>query len=103
MGGRVRRLVAMVVAALVVGALPAPAEAAHARSCGTIHNVVGKRDFKVFATQVPCRKAKSWARTYLRKRRSPRGFRCSRLRQPGVKAVLYCRGKGQRAFYAERR
>lgn len=103
MGGGVRWLIAVAVAALAVGVVPTAAEAAHARSCGTIYNVIGKRDFKVFATKVPCRKAKSWARTYLRKRRAPGGFRCSRLRQPGVKAVFYCRGTRQRAFYAERR
>ncbi|MEX2194657.1 MAG: hypothetical protein WD844_05165 [Thermoleophilaceae bacterium] len=98
-----RCLLAAALAAVVFAALPAAAEAAHARSCGSIYNVVGKRDYKVFSTGVACRSAKRWSRTYLRRRRSPRGYRCSRIRQRGVKAVFFCRGTRSRSFYAERR
>lgn len=89
--------------ALALGALPAPADAAHARRCGSIYNVVGERDYRVFATGVACRTAKRWSATYLKRRRSPVGFRCSRVRQRGVKQVFFCRGTRNRSFYAERR
>ena len=104
--GRSLAATALAVATIAVAALsavPPAVEAAHARRCGTIYNVVGSRDFRVFATGVTCRAAKSGSRAWLQRRRAPRGFRCSNLRQPGVKAVFFCRGSGGRSFYAERR
>ena len=84
-----------VVAALLAGALlVAPASAVVIpRTCGTVtHN--GKR-YIIRSHQLTCSKAKPWATRYLRTRRAPSGFRCTRYDPRETKIRFTCRRRDQ--------
>ena len=91
---------AAVIAACAVGGAPV-AEAGHpAKRCGA--TTAGGKRVKVFAVNVSCDFATTWTKRFLGQRRSPRGYRCTRVRQTGVKLVMTCKRSSSRYFYAER-
>ena len=97
-----RPLVTLLCAAVASGAAAAPAAASdNPRSCGTLYNVVGSRDYKVMASaSVSCRFAKPALKRYIQRRRQPSGWSCSR---PGGGISHFCRRSGGKRMYTLRR
>ena len=95
-----RTLVALTLALAVTAAGPAASAQAVVppSDCGTIR-VKAKR-YNVKADQLRCTTAKRWTRTYLEKRRKPRGYTCRRYKN--TKLVFRC-NRGVRSFFAIRR
>ncbi|HYF25508.1 MAG TPA: hypothetical protein VD931_07190 [Baekduia sp.] len=94
----VRRTTALLAVAAGLGlAAPAPA-VVPPRDCGSL-TVKGKR-YNVKADQLRCADAKAWTRTYLERRRAPRGYRCRRYTD--TKLTFRCH-RGVRTFFAIRR
>jgi hypothetical protein len=94
-----RRAIAILLAASLLPVLTAaPAQAAHARNCGVIENVKGKRDYRVRASGVRCKFARKWSRRHIRSGARPGGWTCS---GPTGNITFYCR-KGSAYYYAQR-
>jgi hypothetical protein len=94
----VRRAVVIVVVSLVVALPAAPTQASHARNCGVIENVKGKRDYRVRAGGVRCKFARGWSKAYIRRGARPGGWSCS---GPTGNITFYCRN-GSDFYYAQR-
>ncbi len=86
--------------ALAAGLSPSPAWApVPPQDCGMV-DVRGKR-FNVKADQIRCRTARRYARSYLKRSRTPSGYRC---RDYGRETQIEFRcSKGARVLFAIRR
>jgi hypothetical protein len=89
---------ALAIAVLLVTAAPSPAPVAP-RNCGML-TVKGQR-YQVKADQIPCRRAKRWARGYLARHSHPSGYRCRSF--DSSTALEFRCTKGVRVFFAIRR
>lgn len=85
-------------ALLLVTAAPSPAPVAP-RDCHYI--TVKDKRYKIKADQIRCKRARTWARRYLRTHVKPSGYQC---RDFGSETKLKFRcSKGIRVFFAIRR
>ena len=100
---RFRALSVSVLATSLLGTavLVAPASAVVVpRTCGTVTHD-GKR-YIIRTHQLSCSKGKPWATRYLRTRRAPDGWRCTRYDPRETKIRFTCR-RGERQFFAIRK
>lgn len=97
-----RRAAVLLVCAAVAGVGAAPADAIPPKRCGKISHK-GKR-YLVMQHIVGCRRAKPWARRYLRTRHVPGGFRCGAFTGPRRDIPWVCRDvrRSYRTFWVER-
>jgi hypothetical protein len=86
---------ASALALMLVAAPPAPAPVPP-RDCGML-DVRAKR-YNIKADQLRCKTAVPYARTYLGRRKKPKGFRCQNY-SGGTKLKFRC-SKGVKVFFA---
>jgi hypothetical protein len=89
--------IALTTAALGASSATAPA-VVPPKDCGSI-TAKGKR-YNVKADQMTCRTARSWSRTYLERRRKPKGWTCRRYTD--TKLVFRC-NRSIKNFFAIKR
>jgi hypothetical protein len=96
-----KTLVAALTAAAALACSPAMAPAiVPPRDCGNM-TISGKR-YQIKVDQISCRDGKAYTKTYIQRRRKPRGYRCDRY-TPRRNRVLFQCNNGRKVFFAIRR
>jgi hypothetical protein len=83
---------------LAIAALPANA-VVPPKECGRMK--VHKRKYDIKADQMPCKKARTYSRTYIAENHKPKGFSCQKYGKE-TQLEFRCK-KGIKTFFAIRR